>query len=85
MIYFNYISSKKNFKHNKIKVRRSEIVGKRIFEINEKYYFEDLGLRHTLVGYRQTDISKILENLVFICLKRTGYDIIIKYALEKID
>ena len=57
------------------KVRRSEIAGKKIFEIGEKYYFEDLGLRHTLVGYRQTDISKILENLVYIYLKRSGYDI----------
>lgn len=56
-------------------MRRSEIAGKKIFEIGEKYYFEDLGLRHTLVGYRQTDISKILENLVCIYLKRSGYDI----------
>ena len=58
-----------------LKVRRSEIAGKKIFEIGEKYYFEDLGLRHTIIGYRQADIGKILENLIFIHLKRSGYDI----------
>ena len=58
-----------------LKVRRSEIAGKKIFEIGEKYYFEDLGLRHTIIGYRQADIGKILENLVFIHLKRSRYDV----------
>jgi len=57
------------------KVRRSEIQGKKIFEINEKYYFEDLGLRHAVVGYRQIDINKILENLVFLHLKILGYKV----------
>jgi predicted AAA+ superfamily ATPase len=60
-----------------LKVQRSEIAGKKIFEIGEKYYFEDLGLRHTIVGYQQADIGRILENLVFIHLKRSGYDITI--------
>jgi len=58
-----------------LKVRRSEIAGKKIFEIGEKYYFEDLGLRHTIIGYRQADFGRIMENLVFIHLKRSGYDI----------
>ncbi|MBU4370061.1 ATP-binding protein [Patescibacteria group bacterium] len=57
------------------KVRRSDIQGKKIFEINEKYYFEDLGLRHAVVGYRQIDINKILENLVFLHLKIFGYKV----------
>jgi uncharacterized protein len=58
-----------------IPARRSDIVGKKIFEIGEKYYFEDLGIRHALVGFRVTDINKILENLVFMHLKVTGYDV----------
>ena len=57
------------------KVSRSEILGKKIFEINEKYYFEDLGLRHAVIGYKQVDINKILENLVFLHLKISGYKI----------
>ena len=57
------------------KVNRSDISGKKIFEISEKYYFEDLGLRHSIIGYKLTDIGKILENLVFIHLKTRGFDV----------
>lgn len=57
------------------KVPRSEIKGKKIFEIGEKYYFEDLGLRHSIIGYRQLDINKVLENIVFLHLKIAGYAI----------
>ena len=57
------------------KVPRADIQGKKIFEIGEKYYFEDLGLRHAIRGYRQADIGKILENLVFLHLKISGYTI----------
>lgn len=52
---------------------RSEIGGKKIFEINDKWYFGDLGIRHAIVGYRQADINKILENLVYLHLRRLGY------------
>lgn len=55
--------------------RRCDIIGKRIFEIGEKYYFEDLGIRHALVGFRATDINKILENVVFMHLKSAGYNV----------
>jgi len=57
------------------KVPRSDIQGKKIFEINDKYYFEDLGLRHSIVGYKQTDINKILENLVFLHMQIAGYKV----------
>jgi len=66
-----------------LKVRRSEIAGKKIFEIGEKYYFEDLGLRHTIIGYRQADIGRILENLVFLHLKRSGHEITVGRIGEK--
>jgi len=69
--YLNYLTGS-FFIH---KVKRQEIVGRKIFEINEKYYFEDLGLRHSLIGYRQTDINKIMENLVFSHLKYLGYKV----------
>lgn len=69
--YLNYLTSS-FFIH---KVKRQDIVGRKIFEINEKYYFEDLGLRHSLIGYRQIDINKIMENLVFSRLKYLGYKV----------
>lgn len=55
------------------KVRRSEIGGKKIFEISEKYYFEDIGLRNTIVGYSRRHIGQILENVVFTHLQSAGY------------
>lgn len=50
-------------------VKRSDIQGKRIFEIGEKYYFNDSGLRNALVGYKISDISKILEKIEFTHIK----------------
>ena len=71
MNYLNYLTSS-FFIH---KVKRQDIVGRKIFEINEKYYFEDLGLRNSLIGYRQIDMNKIMENLVFSRLTYLGYKV----------
>lgn len=65
------------------KVQRSQIQGKKIFEINDKFYFEDLGLRHSVISYKQTDINKILENLVFTHLKYSGYKVTVGQMKEK--
>ena len=56
-------------------VKRYDLAGKRMFEVGEKYYFEDLGIRNVLVGYRSKDKGKILENLIFKHLKYLGYGI----------
>lgn len=64
------------------KVVRSEIEGLKIFEVGEKYYFEDLGLRNTINGYNQlADIQKVMENAVFLHLINYGY----KVFVGKID
>jgi len=57
------------------KVLRADIVGKKIFEIGEKYYFEDLGLRHSIIGYKANDINNIIENAVYQHLKISGYHV----------
>jgi predicted AAA+ superfamily ATPase len=57
------------------KTKRTDITGKKIFEIGEKYYFEDLGIRHTISGFTQQDIHKVLENLVYLHMKINGYDV----------
>ena len=56
-------------------VARFDIVGKRIFEIGEKYYFENLGIRNALWGYRLEDKAKILENVVYNHLRYLGYNV----------
>jgi predicted AAA+ superfamily ATPase len=57
------------------RVGRMDIVGKKIFEIGEKVYFEDLGLRHAIFEYRLTDIGKIMENVVYKHLLYNGYEV----------
>lgn len=54
---------------------RYDIVGKRIFEFGEKFYFENLGLRNIIIGYRPGDRAKIFENLVYNQLLYLGYDV----------
>lgn len=58
------------------KVSRYDIHGKRIFESNDKYYFEDFGMRNAIVGgSRVSDIEKVLENIVYQHLVRLGYKV----------
>ncbi len=64
-------------------VNRANIKGKKIFEINEKYYWEDLGLRNSLVGYKASEIGKMLENLVFSHLSRLGFAIYVGQLGDK--
>jgi len=57
------------------RVPRYDIVGKRIFEIGEKFYFEDIGIRNALISYKLADIGKIMENVVFHHLKCHEFDV----------
>ncbi len=57
------------------KTQRRDIHGKKIFEIGEKYFFEDLGLRNSIVGYKITDIQKLMENVVHSHLRFKKYDV----------
>lgn len=56
-------------------LRRYDLVGKRIFEFGEKYYFENLGIRHGIWGYRLEDMGKIMENAVLNQLLYEGYQV----------
>jgi len=69
-----------------IKIKRSDIKGKRILEIGEKYYLEDTGLRHALTGYKQNDISQLLENVVLLHLLINDYKVTVgKFGDKEID
>ena len=68
------------------KVRRYDIRGKRLLELHEKYYLGDTALRHALLGYREGEIAGMLENLVFLELKRRGYQVYIgKIENKEVD
>ncbi|MDE5808373.1 MAG: ATP-binding protein, partial [Muribaculaceae bacterium] len=45
--------------------RRWDIEGKRFFEIGEKFFFEDVGIRNSIVGFRPHDLSGLMENAVY--------------------
>ncbi len=71
----NYLKSASNA-YIVNKVPRYDIHGKRLLETNDKYYFEDLGVRNLLAGPDRTaDIEKVMENAVYLHLKNLGYKI----------
>lgn len=58
------------------KVNRYDIHGKKLFESNDKFYFEDNGLRNMLAGgSREGDIEKVIENIIYNQLVRLGYEV----------
>ena len=69
------------------KTIRSEIGGLKIFEIGEKYYFEDVGLRNSLKGFHQiADMHKLLENAVYLHLVQNNYRVYVgKIGNKEID
>jgi predicted AAA+ superfamily ATPase len=57
-------------------VNRFDIHGKRLFENNDKFYFEDHGIRNALAGgSREGDIEKVIENIIYQHLIYFGYTV----------
>lgn len=56
------------------KISRYDIKGKEYLKTGDKYYLCDMGLRNYLLG-EVRDLGSILENVIFLELKRKGYDI----------
>lgn len=55
---------------------RYDMVGKKLLSTVGKYYVTDLGVRKAVLNISAgTDISRPLENLVFVELLRRGYDV----------
>lgn len=69
------------------KMQRYDLKGLKIFETGAKYYFEDIGLRNSIVGFElQKDIQKIMENAVFHHLLRHQYKLYVgKIGESEID
>lgn len=57
------------------KVRRYNIREKACFTTGHKYYAADIGMRNTLVRGQASDIGRVLENTVYLELRRRGYDV----------
>lgn len=57
------------------KVQRTDIQGKRVFEIGEKYYFNDIGIRNAVAGFSPFALGQILENVIYLHLKIWGFKV----------
>lgn len=55
--------------------RKWDIKGKKYLNGGTKFYLSDTGIRFAKLGTRKIDYGHIYENLVFLELKRRGYDI----------
>jgi len=82
MNYLKYLTN--SFFINK--VQRLDIIGKKRFEINDKFFFSDLGLKHSLIPYSGNQIGNVFENLVYNQLIYEGYKVFIgKHQNREID
>ena len=59
------------------KVPRYDLKGKRLLEVQEKYFLNDIGFRNALLGFSLKDINALLENVVYLHLKMAGYQVYI--------
>jgi len=57
------------------RVGREDIKGKGLLKFQEKLYLTDHGFREQMFGANQSDINRVLENIVFIELLRRGYKV----------
>lgn len=72
---YNYIEAAQNA-YLIYGVPQYDIRGKALMKTSEKYFIADQGLR-SLFFDNEADIGQVLENIVFLELKRRGYDLFI--------
>lgn len=66
-------------------VKRYNIKGKELMKTNEKFFINDLGLR-CLYFNNESDIGQSLENIVYLELRRRGYEVYVgKLGVKEVD
>ena len=65
--------------------KRYDVKGKNYFDYPNKYYCEDVGLRNARIGFRQQELTHIMENIIYNDLRIRGceVDIGVVYSTEK--
>ncbi|MDR3260867.1 MAG: ATP-binding protein [Tannerella sp.] len=60
------------------RIPRADINGLKIFEVGEKYYFEDIGIRNAIRSFNfRKDVNKLMENVVCLHLLRNQYKVFV--------
>lgn len=65
------------------KCSRYDLQGKDILKTQEKFYLADVSLRYSILGYTVDSIASSLENIVYLELKRRGYNVYIGKTKDK--
>lgn len=65
------------------KCSRYDLQGKNILKTQEKFYLADVSLRYSVLGYTVDSVASSLENIVYLELKRRGYDVYIGKIKDK--
>lgn len=65
------------------RVKRQDLVGKRLLQLQEKIYLTDHGIREAIYGKNSRDIDQLLENIVYMELLRRGYEVTVGKLHQK--
>ena len=66
--------------------RRYDLQGKEILKTQEKYYLSDISVKYSQQGFDRKMLSAVFENIVYLEMKRRGYDVFIgKNGTKEID
>lgn len=57
------------------KAERYDVKGKKYMSTPYKFYFSDLGIRNSFINFRQYEETHIMENIIYLELKRRGYNV----------
>ena len=57
------------------RVARNDLLGKKILNVNEKYYIADHGIREAIMENNQKNINQVMENIVYFEMLRRGYNV----------
>lgn len=65
---------------------RYDVQGKTILKTQEKYYLSDISIKYSQFGFKSSYIASMLENIVYLELRRRGYEVYIgKNQTKEID
>ncbi len=65
--------------------RRYDVKGRKYFEYPYKYYCEDIGLRNARIGFRQQEMTHIMENIIYneLIIRGFSVDVGVVFSNEK--
>lgn len=57
------------------KANRYDVKGKKYLSTPYKFYFSDIGIRNSFINFRQQEETHIMENIIYLELKRRGFNV----------